>query len=202
MSTVRATATDVGDLPSGIVTLMMTDIEGSTGLLQDLGEGYRDLLREVRGVIGGAVTEAHGWPVDARADDFFAVFEGAGDPVEAAAAIQRALAGRTWPGGAEVRVRPGLHTGRPKLTDVGYIGLAVHTVARICSAGHGGQIVVSAATEAAVEPSAPDGIGFRSLGWHRLRGLREAETLFQVEADDLLGSFPPIRTAGGSPVEE
>ena len=198
---VRATATDVSDLPGGVVTLMMTDIEGSTALLQDLGEGYRDLLSEVRSIVGDAVRKAHGWPVDARADDFFGVFEGAADAVEAASAVQRTLAARSWPSGAEVRVRIGLHTGRPRLTDVGYIGVAVHTVARICAAGHGGQILLSAATEAAAGP-ALDGVGFRRLGRHRLRGIRTAEALYQVEGDDLPDGFPPIRTEGSVPEDE
>ena len=190
---VRATATDVADLPSGVVTLMMTDIEGSTALLQDLGEAYRELLGEARRIIGETITKAHGWPVDARADDFFGVFESPADAVRAAAAVQRALAERSWPGDARVRVRIGLHTGRTKLTDVGYIGVPVHTVARICAAGHGGQIVVSAATEAGSR-SAVEGIAFRSLGRHRLRGIRAVETLFQVEADGLPGGFPRLRT--------
>jgi class 3 adenylate cyclase len=197
----RATATDVADLPSGVVTLMMTDIEGSTELLQDLGEAYGDLLSDARGALAEVVTKTRGWPVDARADDFFAVFKDAGDAVEGAATIQRALAQRTWPGDADVRMRIGLHTGRPKLTEVGYIGVAVHTVARICSAGHGGQIIVSAATKAAAE-AAPGGFGFRSLGRHRLRGLRAETGLYQVEVDDLPGSFPPIRTEAGSSRQE
>lgn len=192
---VRATATDVADLPSGVVTLMMTDIEGSTELLQDLGEAYRDLIGEVRRVLAEVVTRAHGWPVDARADDFFGVFESPADAVRAAVAVQRTLAERSWPGDARVRLRIGIHTGRTKLSDVGYIGVPVHTVARICAAAHGGQVVVSAATEAASRPAVKR-IGFRSLGRHRLRGIRVVEALFQVEADDLPDAFPPVRTEG------
>src|SRR3989454_1109003 len=113
--------------------------------------------------------------------------------IEGAAAIQRALGNRAWPDDLEVRVRVGIHSGRPTLTDVGYIGLAVHTTARVCSAAHGGQIVVSGETRAAVGESAPPGIRFRSLGRHRLHGLQNAETLFQVQAKGLRPSFPRPR---------
>ncbi len=191
-----ATATDATALPTGFVTLLMTDIEASTALLHQLGERYRDLLNDIRGILRAAVSRAGGREIDARADEFFAVFERAVDAVEAAAAIQRALGERGWPDDLEVRVRIGIHSGRPTLTDVGYIGLAVHTAARVCSAAHGGQIVVSGETRAAVGGSAPTGIRFRSLGRHRLSGLADAEALFQVEADGLLVSFPPPRTGG------
>jgi class 3 adenylate cyclase len=109
-------------------------------------------------------------------------------------AIQRALGKPTWAEGVEVRVRIGIHSGRPTLTDVGYIGLAVHTTARVCSAAHGGQTVVSAATRGALGASAPPGIRFRSLGRHRLSGLPEAELLFQVQAPGLRVTFPRPRT--------
>src|SRR6266850_2078265 len=100
--------------------------------------------------------------------------------IEAAVAIQRALGKRAWPDDLDVRVRVGIHSGRPTLTDVGYIGLAVHTTARVCSAAHGGQIVVSTNTRAAIRPSAPAGVRFRNLGRHCLPGLAEVDTLFQV----------------------
>ena len=106
------------------------------------------------------------------------------------------MRGRTWPDGVEVRVRIGLHSGRPTLTDAGYVGLAVHAVARICSAAHGGQILLSGAARDAVVRSRPAGIRFRSLGSHRLRGLREPQALFQVEAADLPSRFPALRTSG------
>src|ERR671918_343510 len=114
--------------------------------------------------------------------------------LEAAVGIQRALANRGWPDDLKVRVRVGIHSGRPTLTDVGYIGLAVHTTARLCSAAHGEQIIVSAATRAAVGESAPAGIRFRSLGRHRLHGLPDAEVLFQVQVHGLRLSFPRPRT--------
>ena len=171
----------------------MTDIEASTALLRRLGDRYGDLLNDVRGILRAAVPRASGREIDARADEFFAVFERAAAAIEAAVAIQRALGHRAWPDDLDVRVRVGIHSGRPTLTDVGYIGLAVHTTARVCSAAHGGQIVVSGETRAAVGESAPTGIRFRSLGRHRLPGLPDAETLFQVQAKGLLSSFPSPR---------
>jgi class 3 adenylate cyclase len=144
---------------------------------------------------GGAVQRSDGREVDARADELFAVFKRPAGALEAAIAIQRGLRSRAWPDGASVRVRIGLHTGRPTLTESGYVGLAVHPAARICAVGHGGQIVLSPATVRAVEASLPAGVGLRRLGTYRLQGLRDPETLFQLEADGLLASFPPPRTA-------
>ena len=190
---IQATSTDAAALPTGFVTLLMTDIEASTALLRRLGDRYADLLNDVRGVLRASVLRASGREIDARADEYFAVFERAATAIEAAAAIQRALGNRAWPDDLEVRVRVGIHSGRPTLTDVGYIGLAVHTTARVCSAAHGGQIVVSGETRGAVGESAPPGIRFRSLGRHRLPGLPDAETLFQVQAEGLLHSFPRPR---------
>jgi class 3 adenylate cyclase len=139
------------------------------------------------------VARAHGREIDLRADECFAAFESPAAAIEAAVAIQRELGRRTWPDGLEVRVRAGIHSGWPTLSDGGYIGLAVHTAARVCAAAHGGQIVVSSATRAAVGASAPAGIRLRSLGRHRLPGLTDAELLFQVQAEGLRATFPPPR---------
>lgn len=190
-----ATGLDGAALPRGFMTLMMADIEGSTALLHRLENRYRDLLRDVRRILRKAVTRSGGYPVDARADDFFAIFEEAGSAVEAAIHIHRSLDRHGWPENLEVRVRIGIHSGRPKLTDVGYIGVAVHTVARICAAGHGGQIVISGKTREAVGNPMPSGIHLQSLGRHRLRGLEETLPLFQVRAKDLRRKFPPLRVA-------
>jgi class 3 adenylate cyclase len=195
---VQATSTDAAALPTGFVTLLMTDIEASTALLRRLGDRYVDLLTDVRGMVRAAVLRASGREIDARADEFFAVFERATAAIEAATTFQRELGTRAWTGDLDVRVRVGIHSGRPTLTDVGYVGLAVHTTARICSAAHGGQIIASAETRAAVGESAPTGIRFRSLGRHRLRGLPDVQTLFQVHADGLLSSFPKPQTGRGS----
>jgi class 3 adenylate cyclase len=191
---VEARASEVRTLPSGYVTFLLTDIEGSTSLLHRLGDRYAALLADVRAIIRGSVHRAGGREVDARADEFFAVFDRAPAALEAALGIERTVRGRAWPDGVQVRLRTGIHSGRPTLTDAGYVGLAVHTVARICSAAHGGQILLSAAARDAVGQSRPTGIRFRSLGSHRLRGLREPQTLFQVAAAGLTAHFPPPRT--------
>jgi class 3 adenylate cyclase len=191
---IQATSTAAAALPTGFVTFLMTDIEASTALLRTLGDRYGALLNEVRGILRAALLRASGREIDARADEFFAVFERAAAAVEAAVAIQRELATRKWIDGLDVRVRVGVHSGRPTLTDVGYFGLPVHATARVCSAAHGGQIVVSAATRAAIGASAPPGVRFRSLGRHRLSGLADAEMLFQVQAQGLRVSFPRPRT--------
>ncbi len=195
-----ATGLDPATLPRGQVTLLMTDIESSTALLHRLDDRYRDLLRDVRSILRDGVSDAGGHPIDARADDFFAVFKSAGDAVEAAAAVQRALGKWSWPEDLEVRIRIGIHSGRPKLTDVGYIGVAVHTTARICAAAHGGQIVISGRTREAIGKPLPAGIRFRNLGRHRLRGLEEAHALYQVQAAGLEGRFPPLRVS--APLDE
>ena len=195
---IQATSTDAAALPSGFVTLLMTDIEGSTGLLRRLGDRYGELLNDVRSILRTAVLRAGGREIDARADEYFAVFEQARAAVEAAVAVQRALGKRRWPDDLDVRVRAGIHSGRPTLTEVGYIGLAVHTTARVCSAAHGGQIVVSSRTRAAVRTPAPSGVRFRGLGRHRLPGLPDAETLFQVQAKGLRGRFPKPRVSARS----
>jgi class 3 adenylate cyclase len=191
---IQATSTDAAALPSGFVTLLMTDIEASTALLRRLGDGYGALLNDVRSIVRRAVSRGNGREIDARADEFFAVFDRPAAAVEAAVAIQRALGNRTWPDDLDVRLRIGIHSGHPTLTDVGYIGLAVHTTARVCAAAHGGQIVVSTATRAAAGKSAATGFRFRSLGRHRLPGLPDAEVLFQVQAQGLRLNFPPPRT--------
>jgi class 3 adenylate cyclase len=180
------------------VTFLLTDIEGSTGLLQRLGDRYAALLADVRAIIRSSVHRAGGREVDARADEFFAVFERAPAALDTALAIERTVRGRAWPEGVEVRLRTGLHSGRPTLTDTGYVGLAVNTVARICSAAHGSQILLSTAARDAVGRSRPTGTRFRSLGSHRLRGLRDPQVLFQVEAAGLPARFPPPRTPGDS----
>jgi class 3 adenylate cyclase len=191
---VQAQASEARSLPSGYVTFLLTDIEGSTGLLSRLGDRYAALLAEVRGLIRTAVQKGKGREVDARADEFFGVFERAPAALEAALRMERAVQGRAWPEGVEVRLRTGLHSGRPTLTDAGYVGLAVNTVARICAAAHGGHILLSEAARDAARRGRPAGVRFRGLGSHRLRGLREAVTLFQAQAPGLESSFPPLRS--------
>jgi class 3 adenylate cyclase len=197
----RARSADAAALPTGFVTFLLTDIEDSTGLLRQLGDRYATLLKDVRAVLRQAVRKAGGREVDVRADEFFAVFADVAAALDAGVAIQRAMGARQWPDDVQCRVRVGIHSGRPTLADTGYIGLSVHTAARVCSAAHGGQIVVSGETKAAVRGSLPDGISLRRLGRHRLLGLTQAESLFQVEADGLLCDFPPLRMGAASAAE-
>ena len=182
-------------LPRGQVTFLLTDIEGSTELLGRLNDEYASLLRDVRRRVRAAIRQAGGREVSARGDDHFAVFEGAPGALEAALAIQRAMQDGGWPGRSDVRLRIGLHRGRPELTDTGYVGLSVHAAARICFAAHGGQIVMSSAVRAAVHESLPEGVDLTSLGRWRFRGLPEPVELFQVAAAGLPSRFPPLRSA-------
>jgi len=182
-------------LPKGQVTFLLTDIEGSTELLARLGDRYAALLADVRRVVGGALRRAGGHEVSARGDDVFAVFERAPAALEAALAIQRAVRDGAWPDGSTVRLRIGLHRGRPALTETGYVGLSVHAAARICFAAHGGQVVLSAPVRGEVLESLPSGVTLRSLGAWRFRGLPEPVGMFQADAPDVLTEFPPLRSA-------
>lgn len=191
---IKARARDIASLPRGMVTFLLTDIEGSTSLLRQLGDGYATVLRDVRALIRKSVRDAGGREVDARADEFFAVFRQPARALDAAVGIQRSLQKREWPDDAAVYVRVGIHTGRTTLTETGYVGLAVHTAARVCSAGHGGQILLSSASRDALEGSQAGGIAFRTLGQYALAGLPQPEALFQVHAADLRVKFPKLRT--------
>jgi class 3 adenylate cyclase len=182
-------------LPKGHVTFLLTDIEGSTELLGRLDDEYAPLLADVRRRVRAAVRHGGGREVSARGDDVFAVFERAPAAVEAALAIQRAMHVGAWPRGIDVRLRIGLHRGRPALTDTGYVGLSVHAAARICFAAHGGQIVMSSPVRAAVLESLAEGVSLRSLGAWRFRGLPEPLEIFQVRAPDLPSDFPALRAA-------
>jgi len=148
----------------------------------------------VRALIRKSVRDAGGHEVDARADEFFAVFRQPARALDAAVGIQRSLGKRQWPDAAQVCVRIGIHTGRTTLTETGYVGVAVHTAARVCSAGHGGQILLSSTSREAIEGRQADGLVFRTLGRYALAGLPDPETLFQVQAAELRARFPKLRT--------
>jgi class 3 adenylate cyclase len=180
-------------LPTGMLTLLFADIEDSTGHLRRLGDRYGSLLTDVRTILRRGVRLHGGYEVDARADEVFAVFPSAPSAAEAALAVQRAMGERAWPDGVPVRVRIGLHRGRPTQSDGGYVGLAVNTAARICEAGHGGQTLVSAAAAEGIQESLPAGASLNAIGAHRLRGLRDAQALFQLDAEGLPSAFPPLR---------
>ena len=140
-------------LPTGQVTFLLSDIEGSTGLLDRLGDDYARMLADIRRLVRRAVQRVGGREVSARGDDVFAAFDQAPAAVEAALAIQRAVLATEWPRDADVRLRIGLHRGRPALTETGYVGISVHAAARICFAAHGGQIILSAAVRSVVADS-------------------------------------------------
>jgi class 3 adenylate cyclase len=148
---------DVPELPMGTVTLLFTDIEGSTRLLEQLGERYPDVLAQCRQLLRATFQQWNGYEVGSQGDSFFIAFTRATDAVSAAAATQRALATHPFPQGVTVRVRMGLHTGEPLLSPEGYVGLDVHHAARIMSAGHGGQVLLSQTTRDLMEPARPRG---------------------------------------------
>jgi class 3 adenylate cyclase len=181
-------------LPKGRVTFALIDIEESTELLHRLGEAYGAMLSQLRRLLRTALRDHGGREVDATGDELFAAFERPPSAVRAAVAIQRAVGAHAWPDGISLRVRIGIHTGRPTLSSTGYVGLAVHTVARVSSSAHGGQIVISSAARDALGATLPDAILIKSLGTWRLHGLRESVELLQVRTDDLLDDFPPPRS--------
>lgn len=182
------------DLPTGTVTLLFAEMEGSTRLLQQLGDRYADALAECRQVLRGVFQEWNGYEVDTQGDAFFVAFARATDAVLAALDAQRALAAHPWPEGVAVRVRMGIHTGEPARAAEGYIGLDVHRAARIMSAAHGGQVLLSRATATLVEQDLPEDVSLRDLGEHRLKDLGRPWHLFQALTPDLPADFPHLRT--------
>jgi len=186
-------------LPTGTVTLLFTDMEGSTRLLQVLGDRYTSLLEACRSLLRAAFLEYGGHEVDTQGDAFFIAFTRASDAVAAAVAAQRGLASHRWPDGTTVRVRMGVHTGEPLRSTEGYVGLDVHHAARIMSAGHGGQVLLSQTTRDLVEQVLPEGVHLRDLGAHRLKDLQQPSQLFQLVIPDLLIDFPPLKTLDNSP---
>lgn len=169
-------------LPTGAVTFLLSDIEDSTGHLARLGDGYSSVLSAARRILRSAVRKAGGHEVDARADEFFAAFSNAPAALTAALRAQHALKGHAWPDDVPVRVRMGIHSGRPTLGSAGYVGLAVHASARICRVAEGGQIVLSRAAANAIGEAVPERVRLSSLGEHRLRGLAGEMELFKVDA--------------------
>ena len=185
-------------LPTGTVTFLFTDIEGSTRLLARLGARYADVLAAHHRVMRDAVRQHGGREVHTEGDAFFVTFARARDGVAAAVQAQRALAAEAWPDGVELRVRMGLHTGEGTVRDGDYVGLDVHRAARICSAGHGGQVLLSRATRELAGDDLPAGVDLRGLGEHRLKDLERPEELFQVVAGDLPAEFPPVGGAAAA----
>src|SRR2546423_4341863 len=190
-SEIQARAGEVRTLPTGTVTFLFTDIEDSTGLVGRLGDGYARFLADVRRLLRATINEHGGREVDTQADEMFAVFEDARASLAAALAIQRKVRARAWPQGVAVRIRIGLHTGRPTLTDSGYLGLAVHIAARISFASHGGQILLSGAVREAVAGSQPAGGSFRDPGRDEVPGLPSAGGAFPGRAPGPPYRVPP-----------
>jgi predicted ATPase/class 3 adenylate cyclase len=185
----------MADAPSGTVTLLFTDIEGSTKLLQRSGELYGELLADHRRMLRAAFDSHDGYEVDIQGDAFFVVFRSAKDAAAAAAAAQRSLAEHSWPDGHEVRVRMGLHTGEPRLIDRAYVGLDVHRAARVMGAGHGGQVLLSQSTRNQFGDDWP----LLDLGEHRLKDLLQPEHLFQLLIEGVPSAFPALKTLGNRP---
>jgi class 3 adenylate cyclase len=184
----------VSELPGGTVTFLFSDIEGSTRLLERLGDGYGDVHRDHRRILRDELQRASGKEVDTQGDAFFFSFARAKDAVRGAVAAQRALAAHDWPDGAEVKVRMGLHTGEPTVGEEGYVGMDVVRAARICSAGHGGQILLSEATRVLLGNDLPEGVEVRDLGDARLKDVQH-ERIFQLALSDTTAEFPPLKTA-------
>jgi ABC-type transport system substrate-binding protein/class 3 adenylate cyclase len=186
------------DRPTGTVTFLFTDIEGSTRLLGQLRERYDDVLSTHARLLRNAFAEFEGHEIDTQGDAFFVAFARARDAVAAAVAAQRALAAEHWPDGGTVRVRMGLHTGEPLVGGERYVGMGVHRGARIAAAGHGGQVLLSNTTRELVEDELPDDVRLRDLGEHELKDLKRPEHLFQLEIAGLPSDFPTLRTAQAS----
>jgi predicted ATPase/class 3 adenylate cyclase len=185
----------VRTLPTGVVTFLFTDIEGSTRLVQAVDEAeYREILARHCRIIREAIVDHGGTEVSTEGDSFFAVFPNAADGVAATAEAQHRLAAERWPAGVEVRVRMGLHTGDATLGGDNYLGLDVHRAARVAGAGHGGQVLLSEATRAMVQALLPQGVALRDLGAHRLKDLATPEHLYQLDVDGLTVEFPAVRS--------
>ncbi len=183
-----------------LVALLFSDIEGSTRLLDVLGDrAYSRLLGAYREILDGAIAAAGGATVDTQGDGHFASFPDASSALAAAAAIQRGLAAHDWPAGAEVRARVGVHAGEALDTDAGLVGMDIHRAARIAAAGHGGQVLATQAAYDVAAGRAPAGTSWTELGEHRFKDLSEPHRVYQLGVAGMPGDFPPIRSLSGRP---
>jgi peptide/nickel transport system substrate-binding protein len=189
------------ELPSGTVTFLFTDIEGSTRLLKQFRDRYGELLADHERILRDAFDEYDGREIDTQGDSFFVAFPRAKDAVAAAVLAQRRLREHAWPDGAEVRVRMGLHTGEPTVGGERYVGLGVHRAARISAAGHGGQVLVSQTTRELLRDDPLPDVSLRDLGEYQLKDLDEPERIFQLVSPGLDAEFPPLKTAAAGPLE-
>ena len=186
-------------LPTGTVTFFFSDIEGSTRLIQQLGERYPDVLLAHHTIQREALAANGGHELRTEGDSFFIVFKSALEACAGAAAVQKMLAKYAWPDDGQVRVRIGLHTGEATLVGNEYLGLDVHRAARVASAGHGGQVLVSETTRALVDHMLAPGLTLKDLGMHRLKDLARPERLFQLTVEGLPADFPPLKTLEATP---
>jgi DNA-binding NarL/FixJ family response regulator/class 3 adenylate cyclase len=182
----------MAERPAGTVTFVFTDVEDSTGLVLELGQAYPQLISDHRRIIRRAVGGHGGYEVDSRGDEFFLAFGGVQAAVGAALAIQREHESHSWPGSRDVRVRIGIHTGEPAIEEDDYVGIDVHHVARLCAAGHGGQVLLSKATVDIL-----DSVPVKDLGEHELKGLQGAERIFQLDFPGARSDFPALRLGNG-----
>ncbi|MGH2826212.1 MAG: adenylate/guanylate cyclase domain-containing protein, partial [Actinomycetota bacterium] len=189
----------MSELPTGTVTFLFTDIEGSTRLIQELGERFLAVLGEHAEIVRRALCEFGGVEVNTEGDSFFVAFRSPTDAIPAAVAIQRGLAAYDWPEDAPVRVRIGVHTGDGVLGGTDYVGIDVNRAARIAGAAHGGQVLVSDATRSLVEHALPEGTALRDLGPHRLKDIIHPEHLYDLAIDGLPSDFPPPRSLDARP---
>ena len=190
------------ELPTGTVTFVFTDVEGSTRLLRQLRERYGELLAEHRRLIREAFAAYDGHEIDTQGDAFFYAFPRAKDAVAGAVAAQQALEAHSWPTDAQFRVRMGMHTGEPAIADDHYVGLGVHRAARVMAAGHGGQILLSQATAAVIQDDELPDIDLVDLGSHQLKDLEHPERIFQLAAPGLATDFPPLSADRAAEVNE
>jgi class 3 adenylate cyclase len=180
-------------LPSGTVTFVFTDVEGSTRILQELGDDYATVHADQRRLIRDSFAARGGTEIDTQGDALFFSFTTARDAVAAAVDAQRALRAHPWPQGKDVRVRMGLHTGEPTVGEEGYLGIDVVRAARIAGAGHGGQILISETTRALLGNQLPAGAIVHDLGEANLKDVQH-EHVFQVSVDGGPKEFPPLKT--------
>ena len=185
------------DLPTGTVTFLFTDIEGSTRLLQELGDAYGTLQDKHASIVRAAIARGEGVEIRTEGDAFFVVFSTPSGGIRAAVHAQRELASYPWPEGCPIRVRMGLHTGEGVMGGDDYLGIDVNRAARIAAAGHGGQIVLSAATLALVADSLPEGVVARDLGEHRLKDIEHPEHLHDLIVEGTPSEFPALRSIEG-----
>ena len=184
-----------GALPQGTVTFAFTDIEGSTALLKQLGERYVDVLSEHRRLVRESFTAHDGTEIDSQGDAFFFAFTRASDAVAGAVQAELVHAEHDWPDDAVVRVRIGLHTGEPTVSDAGYVGLDVVRAARLCATCRGGQVLLSSATRALLGAALPEGVGIFPVGQRQLKDIDEPEVVYELEIDGVEASPEPAQTA-------